>query len=709
MAVAIYGAHAVYHSPWVRELDGSLLLAVTLSACAFFFLNTISLATRSALSDRLALTNFWQENYLFSLPYYLVGACVGWLITGVTRQISWQAAMLVLAIVFIAYRSYRLYMVLALSRKKHADDMASLQLRTIEALALAIEAKDHTTHDHLRRVQMYALHVGQEMGLSESELEALRAAALLHDIGKLAVPEHIISKPGKLTPEEFEKMKIHPIVGAEILAHMKFPYPVAPIVLSHHERWDGKGYPHGLKGDEIPLGARILGAVDCLDALASDRPHRRAVPIAEAMKRLAAESGKAFDPRVIKILESRYLEIERLIQTRLKAKPRHSHLSPTELISTVESAAQIDNSNTFQFVNLISSARQEGQLLHELSSDLGRTLNVEESLSILAKRLSQLVPYDSLAVYVGSGDRLSPLYVSGTSADALTSGDISRGGGLSGWVAQHQKPILNGNPAVEPGYLTNPNQFATLRSALSVPLPCPRGAVGVLTLYHKQKDAFTRDHLRILLSVSSRVGATIENALQFQQAESTAATDYLTGLPNARSLAEHLDAEIARARREANSLAVILCDLDGFKQVNDRFGHLAGNRILQEVATGLRNSCREYDYIARMGGDEFVLIVPGITADQAAARISQLREIAERSGMSVCGESLLSLSAGVAVFPDDGDVREPLLGEADRRMYENKRARKQATDQTTSDLVRLAPVALRSRLGKERPSESRKT
>src|SRR5437867_6894669 len=183
--------------------------------------------------------------------------------------------------------------------------MANLHLRTIEALALAIEAKDHTTHDHLQRVRVYAIEVAKELGIPDEEMLALHAAALLHDIGKLAVPEHIISKPGRLTPEEFGKMKIHPVVGAEILERVRFPYPVVPIVRSHHERWDGRGYPDGLKGEEIPTGARILGAVDCLDALASDRQYRRAFPLDVALEKVVADSGKSFDPRVVEVLQRR--------------------------------------------------------------------------------------------------------------------------------------------------------------------------------------------------------------------------------------------------------------------------------------------------------------------------------------------------------------------------------------------------------------------
>src|ERR1700751_1031953 len=218
------------------------------------------------------------------------------------------------------YRSYRLYLGKLESEKVHAEKVSQLHLRTIEALALAIEAKDATTGEHLQRVRIYAMELAKELGLTEDEKEALQAASVLHDIGKLAVPEHIISKPGKLTPEEFEKMKIHPIVGAEILEQVEFPYPVVPIVRSHHEKWDGSGYPNGLKGEEIPIGARILAAVDCLDALASDRQYRRALPLDEAMARVVADAGKGFDPRVVGVLQRRYIELEKLA----KEQPQHA-------------------------------------------------------------------------------------------------------------------------------------------------------------------------------------------------------------------------------------------------------------------------------------------------------------------------------------------------------------------------------------------------
>src|ERR1700733_12455742 len=316
MAITVLAAGKVWHSGLLMQgrLEPALLLVST--ATVFFLMNTFRVAGAIALTERRSLRQVWRECYIWSFPYYLLGALVVGAASALNRHFGWQTALLAIPVVYLIYRSYYLYLGRMEDEKKHAEEMAALHLRTIEALALAIEAKDHTTHDHLQRVQSYAVEVGKDLGLDESQLEALRAAAVLHDIGKLAVPEHIISKPGKLTREEFEKMKIHPVVGAEILERVRFPHPVTPIVRSHHERWDGAGYPDGLRGQSIPIGARILAAVDCLDALASHRQYRRALPLDEAMQKVAAESGKAFDPQVVEVLQRRYVELEAIAKAR---------------------------------------------------------------------------------------------------------------------------------------------------------------------------------------------------------------------------------------------------------------------------------------------------------------------------------------------------------------------------------------------------------
>ena len=687
MANASALTYVSYHWLAVRG-GGNKPILLMVAALVFFFANTLPISLVIALTEGKSARKVWAECYFWSFPYYLVGAAAVGLVGVVNRQAGWATSLLVLPLIYWVYRSYRLYLGRLEAEKervevekRHVEEIASLNMRTIEALALAIEAKDHTTHTHLHRVRTYAVEIAKELNLSSDETEALRAAALLHDIGKLAVPEQIISKPGRLTPEEFEKMKVHPLVGAEILERVAFPYAVAPIVRSHHERWDGSGYPDGLRGLEIPIGARILAAVDCLDALASHRQYRPALPLIEAMAGVRERAGTWFDPRVVEVLDRRFVELEHLAQIEEKAGTLTGLSKTTRVKRGAAPAAgfekgpeptTIGQADNTDFLTSIASARQEAQTMFELSQDLGVSLSLSETLSLLSMRLRRLIPYDSIAVFVNRNGWLLPELVSGENFRMLSSLKIRVGEGLCGWVAENCKPIVNGNPQVEAGYVVDQEKHTTLQSALAVPLEGLNDVVGVLAMYHASRDAFTPDHLRILLAVASKVALSVENTLKYQQAESSATTDYLTGLPNARSLFMHLAQELARCRRNKAALAVLVCDVDGFKQINDSFGHLEGDKLLREFSVRLKEACRGYDYVARMGGDEFVITAPGLTPEAAKEKAMRLNQIAVEAGLHTCGREIITLSVGTAFFPEDGFDAERLLAEADRRMYSMK-------------------------------------
>jgi diguanylate cyclase (GGDEF)-like protein/putative nucleotidyltransferase with HDIG domain len=680
MVIAAAASFAVYHQLTWPAFGFGFPLKVIAMACTYFITNTFPVAVIVWITERKPLIGTWKACYFWSFPYYLVGAAIASQLSIVNRTVGWQDSVLVLPAVYWIYRSYRSYLDRLEKEKKHVEEMAGLHLRTIEALALAIEAKDQTTHSHLCRVQVYAVEVGRDMNLSEPELEALRAAAMLHDIGKLAVPEHIISKPGKLTPEEFEKMKIHPIVGAEILERVKFPYPVVPIVASHHERWDGAGYPKGLKNEEIPIGARILSAVDCLDALASDRQYRRALPLDKAMEIVAGESGSAYDPAVVEVLRRRYTELEQMareaqtdgvkLSTDVKVEKGAAPAAGFENSEGAPTAQPADAA--LEFLSTIGAARNEGQVLFDLAQQLGNSLRLDETLSLFAARLQAVIPYDSIAVYTLSERILSPVYVNGADFRLFSSLAIPVGQGLSGWVAENKKAIVNGNPSVESSYLSDPLKVSSLFSALCVPLETAKGVMGVLTLYHTAQDAYSRDHLRVLQAIRGKLAQAIENGLKYKH---DAGTDCVTELPNARSLFLHLNDEVARCSESGEGVTVVVCDLDGFKAVNDRFGHLEGNRLLRVLATYLKQSCREQDYVARLGGDEFVLVLPGVAAEPEL--VDRFRELAVQAGCEVCGEDVVSMSTGLACYPHDGSRAEQLLATADSRMYECKEKRKQ--------------------------------
>src|SRR3954467_12900934 len=510
-------AYGAYRLMVLKLLHGPGHLALLVAAIAHFACNITVMSTIICVTENKPVRKVWTEVYLWSFPYYMVGEATAGLVHFLNGHIGWQSSLLVLPPIYLMYRSYRLYLGKLETEKRHAEQVSKLHLRTIEALALAIEAKDENTGEHLQRVRVYSMALAKELRLTEDETEALQAASVLHDIGKLAVPEHIISKPGRLTPEEFEKMKIHPIVGAEILERVNFPYPVVPIVRAHHEKWDGTGYPYGLAGESIPVGARILAAVDCFDALASDRQYRKALPLDDAMAKVVADAGKAFDPRVVEILQRRYLELEKLATEQTPDAPAklstdikvERGAAPAAGFAKSEEPETLTPAQDADLSTLISAARNAAAEIIELKKQ-SSFLRLEDVFSLAAIRLKHFVPYAALAAYCLREEILVPVLVSGENFQLFSNLQIPLGEGLSGWVAENHKAILNGNPSVEPGYVNDTKQYSTLRSALAVPLEGATGLAAVLALYRAGQDAFTADDLRVLEALTERIGPAIE-------------------------------------------------------------------------------------------------------------------------------------------------------------------------------------------------------
>jgi putative nucleotidyltransferase with HDIG domain len=397
----------------------------------------------------------------------------------------------------------------------HMSEVSAMQRRTIETLALAVESKDQTTHDHLQRVETYAVEVGKEMGFDDKDIATLRVAALLHDIGKLAVPEYIIAKPGKLSRDEFATMKTHTVVGAAIVERMCFPFEVASLVRGHHEKWDGSGYPDGLVGEGIPLGARILAAVDCLDAMCSDRPYRRAMPLTAAIELIRAEAGKSFDPRVVEILSRRYVDLAAKVECcpRIEGLPFNVTVSRGNAPAAgFEKVAVYD-----EFTHNLLALAHAGNLVVAPAPSVERSITTVEDdmdqaiLERLKTSLCTRVPWDAMVVYLRCGDSLSSVTEDNVGDFRMVlANDIRVGEGLSGWVVENRKAIVNGNPSVEPGYTKRPSAACGLHSALAVPLIAASGVVGVLSLYRKEYDAFSTQDLEVATSAGSAFAAILE-------------------------------------------------------------------------------------------------------------------------------------------------------------------------------------------------------
>ena len=679
-SIGIAAAEMTYQS--LVALHYNALFPAPLVASSLVLLLNLCLARIIGKADTFSIGDLLLEHGRPLLPWFVGLAYLASLVRSASTLNGINAGLIALPMLFALDAAFRVWFdtkekhreELATLQKRGLENLAALHQRTLETLAVAINGRDRTTQMHLRRVQFYVRAVGAELKLSNEELEHLNVAALLHDIGKLAIPDHILLKPGPLSPEEWEKMKTHSVSGAEMLARMNFPEAVLEIVASHHEKWDGTGYPHGLKAEQIPIGARILSAVDCLDALASERPYRAALTIDMAMARVSREERRSFDPQVVSVLQRRYAELERLAWGEVTNQAAGDVLdTPANDLGKLSATLNAEAKGAPNpILDPIVSARQETHRLQTLAAALTHSLGASEVTTAIHEHVKHMIAHDTLAIYVTRENKLEPIEIVGESGHLFSREPFPVEKGLSGRVIQHKTSILNGDPCMEFGFKNDSAVVYKLQSALAVLLTGPKGMLGVITLYQKDRRSFNRDHLRLLEAVSQQVAPAIESALRYHDTEKMAATDHLTGVPNARSLELHLHRELSRAQREETTVGVLVCDLNGFKAVNDRFGHLKGNEVLQMVAKGLQEICRKSDYVARLGGDEFVIVSPGLREDLNVSYVERLQNVARAAGWSVCNEQCLSMAVGTAIYPLDGADAEVLLAEADRRMYGTK-------------------------------------
>ncbi len=565
-----------------------------------------------------------------------------------------------------------------LRAKSHeTEELSRIHFATAEALATAIDAKDQTTHCHVRRVQIYAAGLGEVLKLSKAEIAALKAGALLHDIGKLAVPAHIINKPGRLTPAEFEKMKIHTTVGAQILSRVDFPYPVVPIVRHHHEQWDGLGYPDGLKGVQIPITARIISVVDCFDSVREDRPFRRGMTRDEAIAFLLRGAGNHFDPNVVDLF------IEHLpgFEARIAAEGLPQQQSATETDQLL-ALSEVDMGQTrergaYMAYDQIKSAHQEVYALYEIARTFGSSLDVRNTIEVLVDKVGHVVPFDTCVVYLYEeiNGYARPAHVAGRNAQALSTKCFAPGEGVTGFAMANRTPINQLRPNLEFGGLEIESDY---RSMASLPLFKDEVLLGALSVYSTELEYYTDDHMRLLETVTRLASDALSNATQHAQAESNALTDPLTGLPNARYLALRFDEEASRARRNNRSFQVVMLDLDDFKIVNDSFGHKAGDKMLREMARIIQGQLREYDFLARYAGDEFVAIVQELVGDQVEDLKQRIETAVSEFSLKIRngGQAQVGISVGTATYGSDGETLDQMLVAADQAMYRAKSTHK---------------------------------
>jgi len=666
-----------------------VILSAGLMALTHYLCYSTLTGIFNRLGDEFSTSRFAKQDFAGKTIGYVLSLASTILFYYAFVRFGIEFGLVLLPIAIVANLAYSIHNRRLAQKTREISVASRIHLATVEALATAIDARDQVGIGHVRRTQIYAIGLGELLDLSEEYIDALRTGALLHDIGKLAVPDHILNKPGRLTPAEIEKTKIHSSVGASILEKVGFSNPVVPTVKYHHECWDGSGYPERLEGEAIPLTARILAVADAYDTLRGARPYRPAVSRDDARRFLINGAGTQFDPKIVDIFLRNLRKFEHEVDAQGLSYEFDSRLDDS-LIPHIT-----DESGGQSYVEQIKRANREVFTLYELARVFSSSLNLNETLSLFAKKIEEFVPYDTCVIFLleDSLESAKAVYVKGKNSVALGSKRVNLGEGATGYVLKKQLPVRNIKPGLD--FSFSQLEFVQeYKSMASLPLMAGEKCLGAVSLYSCNLETYEDEHLRILETVTRIAADAVNKSLQHAETESHALTDPMTGLPNARSLQAHFEKEVARASRTDKSFQVLMLDLDGFKAVNDTYGHKAGDTMLREVSRVMRAQLRDYDFLARYAGDEFVAIIPDTNRDEVEDLCNRLEQAVADFKLDVdLGRvACVGVSLGAASYPQSGKTFDQVIIAADKAMYQEKSVRKRKAAAEAEPMIEATEV-----------------
>ena len=566
------------------------------------------------------------------------------------------------------------------SSPEHQDEkLADLYLSTVYSLIAAIDARDRFTRTHTTNVAKLALSIARKLNLSVAEMEGLKMAALFHDIGKLWVPEHILLKPGRLSPDQFAKIQHHPALGQKILGKVDFPWPVGTMVRGHHERWDGTGYPDRLRGEQIPLGARILCLADVFDAMTSKRSYRASNSVQDTVKYIRSAAGSHFDPAVARAFEHVIADGD------LPGVDRKTIIDAAHK-AAVKSAQPQDKAPTVAEDS--SRTSSEFIAMFEIAQTASTSVKLEKMLYLLAGKIKSMISCSSCVIFLrdGNSDQLEIKTALGADSKYFEGGRTTIGQGQTGMVAETGQGMIvefDRRDVMLPYFLepwAKLDEWVELRSVIIMPIAGSDGVLGTINLYRANENGFSDEDFRLLAAVAPQVSKAIQNALLFKHTTESAQTDVLTELHNARYLFSNLEQELNRAKRLNKSVSVLGMDLDNFKDINDTFGHQQGDLVLRELAQLFLGQVRDNDRVCRYAGDEFAIVLPDTDKAEALETARRIQSVVDglKPYKSKDKQIHVGVSIGVATSPEDGDDVRTLIARADVNMYADKKRRRES-------------------------------
>ena len=551
----------------------------------------------------------------------------------------------------------------------------NLCLSTVEALSYALEASDPYNIGYLNSVQQFSMAIAKKLRLADDEKQAIYIASLLHNIGRLGVPDQILYKKEELTPEELVKLRSHPILGTRILAPIPFPWDILPIVRHHTERWDGNGYPDRLKGSTIPVASRLLAISSAFSAMLQPRPFRSELTREIALELIKNGSGTLYDPDMV----NAFLEC-------VDEMPALNVMSPFSALSappkSFQNVATIAREETQEALDHIASAQRETRGLYSLAHAIAGSMNIEAVAEALVRSTMEIVTCDACALFlpVEDGEFLQAESAQGVNARHLLGSQARIGTYITGRAFSRGEMICSNFLKVDVTLRQVSDQWKEFKSTLVVPLLVNSEAVGTLNLYSKEQGEFGEDTQRIVREIAMQASRVVESSRRYGEVHERAYTDTLTGLRNVRFLREFLDKEINRSGREDTPMAVLYIDLDNFKPINDRFGHARGDQTLREVSDILKAHVRNYDLAARYAGDEFVIVLSRAGRIPAEIVATKLKLAVERHGQRLIAKEpnfpQIGISVGIVNYPEDGKDLASLLCGSDAAMFADKSRRK---------------------------------